>query len=580
MKRQDKLFQQKWRLAIFGILSAITFFSCSRNSKEIELEPDGSTQLTFEVVGITDEISEGEIDSGHDSPAPPDGNDFAQRTTHKQNEASIKPFVATKKMITEEGFDALVTFEEEEVRQGITGDSTQGTKLGVINNPGKTPSGKANIAAAMPSGNRYRILIYDSNNAYVGTIDATSGTAFTPGFPVFQNRVYTWYAYSYNSTTAPAVPTNTANPTLTPPTGVSALLYDSGTLTTVAGSNKIDITFEHKLASIALRLDARGMFATINTVNASNTAPGSISTGVLNLRTGAYNSVTPNTAATALTTWTNAATATGDTIKVAYFYTAATTAINNFGVTLNNFVINLDDGTTRTFTAKPFVFSSSFTPQLGRRYTATITLIESAVTIAGVQWARSNLYHRPSDQGYRFRHRTSNRYGATANPVGSNEYFNWGARTSDINAPTQVINQCRQVFPYNTWRLPLQSEGQALVAATTPAKTYGASVDAFYVAWNLGTTSEYGNNWLSLLAQGRRGIGTNLLVDYSFILSSAGFYWTNQGGGTTAAPTAFYIRGNVIAAAGIISGGSAVMEEGVRNQGLNIRCVRNVNPTT
>ncbi|WDF68330.1 hypothetical protein PQ465_18810 [Sphingobacterium oryzagri] len=580
MKRHVRSTSQKWPIVIFGIFCATTFFACSRNAKDTELEPDGSTQLTFEVIGITDEISEGEI-SPDDSTTPSGGSDFVQNATRKPSNSLKQPFVATTKMVTTDDFDALITFEEEGHSFATMGDSTpSGSKLEQINSPGKKGVAGAKVAAAMPAGNRYRILIYDNNNAYVGTIDATSGTAFTPGFPVFRNTTYTWYAYSYNSTTSPAVPTNTANPTLTPAAGITALLYDSGTLTTVAGSNKIDITFEHKLASIAIRLDARGMFATINSVTASNSTAGSLSSGVLNLRTGAYNSVTPNTSTTALGNWINAATATGDTIKVAYFYTAATTPLTNFGVTLNNFVINLDDGTTRTFTAKPFTFSTSFTPQLGRRYTGTITLIESAVNVAGILWARSNLYHRPSDQGYRFRHRTSNRYGATANPVGSNEYFNWGARTSDINAATQVLNQCRQVFPYNTWRLPLQTEAQNLVAATTPVKTYGSSGDALYVAWNLGTSSEYGINWLSLLAQGRRGIGTNVLADYSLLVTSAGFFWTNQGGGTTTAPTAFYIRGNVVALGGTVSGGSVVLEEGPRNQGMNIRCVRNVNPTT
>lgn len=578
-------------LFILFATAAILFSSCSKENKEATLPPDGSTNLAFTISNLSD------VGDGGTAPVetPPDVSPEldpqkraakAARTTATPGMSTLDEREAIR--FTNSATDSILFHDELEdeaydVQLSLTKEKEKraaGSKIVTAPNTLKAGNQRSGAvkAAAMPSGNKYRVLIYDDSDNYVGTIDATSGTGFTPGFPVFQNTTYKWYAYSYNSTTQVPVPQNTADPTISTTTGISALLYDAGTLTTVAGSNKISINFEHKLASIALVLDARGMFATINSITASTATAADLRTGVLHLRTGAYVSTAPNNSPTALSNWTNQSAATGDSVKVAYLYTAGTTEIQNFGIALTNFVVNLDDGTTRSFSNKSYTFPQSFTPQLGNRYTATIRLIESAVTIAGIRWARENLYYRAADRGYRFRNRSNNIYNTTTNVAASGEYFNFGALTNATNATTAQRDVCRLARPYGTWRLPTSAEQSALAdvvnTSGTPRRVFGQQPDARYAGWTFGGTNEYGTNWVIFLGLGRRNQNANTITNYAQSANTSGFFWSSSF--TTGSTNARYMRVDINGTASNNFFGSAVTDDLSENMtfGMNIRCVR------
>lgn len=574
-------------LFIYSLTLTSIFFSCSKESKETELPPDGGTVLEFDIGNLSD-IGDGGTAPVETPPAetpefdPQSRSNTAAKTSMPglsnlssseiTSSRSSTDSVLFQEEMEEDGYDVKLSLAKEKI--------VSSPKVVTKSNSVKASNSRAAsfVAAAMPSGNRYRVLIYDNSDNYVGTIDATSGTGFTPGFPVFQNTTYKWYAYSYNSTTQVPEPQDRANPTITTTTGISALLYDSGTLTTVAGSNKINITFEHKLASIALVLDARGMFATINSITASNSTAANLRTGTLNLRNGQYNSTTANGSTTALSNWTNLATATGDSVKVAYLYTAGTTEIQNFGVALSNFIINLDDGSTRTFSNRTYTFPQSFTPRLGNRYTATIRLIESAVTVAGIRWARENLYYRSSDQGYRFRNRSNNIYGTTSNVAAAGEYFNFGALTNATNATTAQRDICRLARPYGTWRLPTSAEQIALAEVTTttgtPRRVFGQQTDSRYGGWTYGTSNEYGTNWVIFLGLGRRNQNANTITNYAQAANTSGFFWSSSF--TTGSTNARYMRVDINGTAANSFSTSTVTADLSENMtfGMNIRCVR------
>ncbi|WP_214656443.1 hypothetical protein, partial [Sphingobacterium mizutaii] len=88
-------------------------------------------------------------------------------------------------------------------------------------------------------------------------------------------------------------------------------------------------------------------------------------------------------------------------------------------------------------------------------YTVNIKLIESAVNVAGVQWARSNV------KGYDLNIGSGNKYFFMADPMNNldNGYvpFYWNNLSTDI---------CTEVFPAGTWRLPTKSEFEKLLGAT------------------------------------------------------------------------------------------------------------------
>lgn len=564
--------------------------SCSKGETSEQLV-DSETSLSFAVENVGEVADAGVIKGDETAPAEkPDLEPMASglgstaRATAKKAVAAVNTsFVPTAATVVGEarevvgdGYDAIVTLTEED-------NSVKSGNGRFINTKVSSAAGgsTANVAAAMTSGNKYRVLIYDNSDNYMGTIDATSGTALSPAFPVFKNTTYKWYAYSYNSQTQVPVPTNTANPTISTTAGAAGLLYDSGTLTTVAGSNKISIVFEHRLASIAVKVDARGLFTTINSVAGTNGTAGDLRSGTLNLKTGVYTNTSANTTKSDLLNWTNAAAATGDSVKVAYLYTSGTTPISNFKVTLSNLKVNLDDGSVRTFENKTFEFANSFTPQLGKRYTATITLIESAITAGGVRWARENLYYRAGDTGYRFRNKSSNIYQTNvADLTSTTEFFSFGASTSANNATPAVRDVCKLAFPKNTWRLPSAAEQQALAAVTTgstPYRVFGQSSDARYAAWRYNTSDEYGTSWTSFMALGRREKGTNDIENYSRTGNSSGYFWSATYQQNTA--NAYYMRVDVLGTSNNNFSGSTVeaglIESSNMRYGMNIRCVRN-----
>ncbi len=564
--------------------------SCSKGETSEQLV-DSETSLSFAVENVGEVADAGVIKGDETAPAEkPDLEPMASglgstaRATTKKAVAAVNtsfvPAAATvvgeAREVVGDGYDAIVTLTEED-------NSVKSSNGRFINTKVSSAAGgsTANVAAAMTSGNKYRVLIYDNSDNYMGTIDATSGTALSPAFPVFKNTTYKWYAYSYNSQTQVPVPTNTANPTISTTAGAAGLLYDSGTLTTVAGSNKISIVFEHRLASIAVKVDARGLFTTINSVAGTNGTAGDLRSGTLNLKTGVYTNTSANTTKSDLLNWTNAAAATGDSVKVAYLYTSGTTPISNFKVTLSNLKVNLDDGSVRTFENKTFEFANSFTPQLGKRYTATITLIESAITAGGVRWARENLYYRAGDTGYRFRNKSSNIYQTNvADLTSTTEFFSFGASTSANNATPAVRDVCKLAFPKNTWRLPSAAEQQALAAVTTgstPYRVFGQSSDARYAAWRYNTSDEYGTSWTSFMALGRREKGTNDIENYSRTGNSSGYFWSATYQQNTA--NAYYMRVDVLGTSNNNFSGSTVeaglIESSNMRYGMNIRCVRN-----
>lgn len=562
------------------IVSTVFIFSCTKESGETEIpQADGSTQLQFEVVGIADVVDAGTINTESSS-------NVAKATSAT---TSVSGSVLEKKQVVDGDFDAVVTLEKSKNTSSLANAYTKGSTIATSSSNKASVGNSGLVAATMASGIRYRVLIYTNNDVYVGSIDATSGTAVDPAFPVYKDTDYKWYAYSYNTTTQAAEPANKVTPTLDVTTAAQDLLFASGTLKTVAGGNKISITFDRKMAVLKIRVDARGMFSPINSLAGtvtSNTQNVIQNAGTLNLKTGAYNATTANSSTINLT-WANESTTTGDSVKVAYIYTTGTAPIVAFGVNLSSLVLKLDNNQspTREFTNRTFNFSSSFTPTLGNRYTINIQLRESAVEIGGVKWARANLYYSTTNPGYRFRQQSSNIYNTATSPGTSGEYWNWKARkpgASGAETTPGTIDPCSLVFPAGTWRMPESTEFNTLINVTTtnanssPRRSVGQtdSPTIRYVAWTnsaTGSPTEYGINWTSWLSFGYRNTGNNTLTNYSTADSRYYGYWW-AGNQTAVAAEANYFRANFTTSSSVTL--EITPGPGTKTLGMNVRCVR------
>ncbi|WDF68336.1 FISUMP domain-containing protein [Sphingobacterium oryzagri] len=584
---ESKIFTHYFGKVLILVVSTILFFSCAKDggSEEVPVA-DGSTQLEFDVSGIADVLDAGAVgaeDDGH-----------VAKAASAQHAGSSSASILEKTNVVDGEFDAVVTLERTKTASSLKNVYSKGTTVATASSNRSSLGSGSFVAAAMAAGVKYRVLIYTAADAYVGTIDATSGTAINPAFPVFKNTDYKWYAVSYNTTTQVAEPSNKATPTLDVTTAAQDLLFASGTIRTVAGGNKISIAFDRKMAVIKVRVDARGMFSPINSVDGTVTAAtqGVVqSAGRLNLKTGAYNSTTANNSTINLN-WSNESSDTGDSVKVAYIYTTGTSPIAGFGVNLSSLVLKLDNtqSPTRTFSNRNFNFTSSFTPTLGNRYTINIQLRESAVEIGGVKWARANLYFSASNPGYRFRQQSSNIYGTASNPAASGEYWNWRARkpgASGAETATGVVDPCTLVFPEGTWRMPDANEFNTLINVTsgsgTPRRSVGQTDNPTirYAAWTnsaTGSPTEYGINWTSWLSFGYRATGSNTIVNYNPSESTFyGYWWARDQVNTT---NAQYFRANYT----LNSNNSAYVATleitpgtGTKTLGMNVRCVRTAN---
>ncbi|WP_437920475.1 hypothetical protein [Sphingobacterium sp. LRF_L2] len=448
-----------WRKKIVNMfplfLLLISLLSCSKNDNLNDVNPEDITQLTVSLSGIEEEdVADVDI-------IPSNSN-----TTSSLARSTITRNSVSSAVIQHDGFDAISTFEndgyknEPIVRKSISNKASVDNYAAVVNLGGTV---------------HYRILLYKQNGTFFKSQEAVSGTPLT--IDVVRGDTYRWIAYSYNDASTVADVSDYNMPTI--PTGQNRdVLYATGTITVSnSGNTPLGIVFKHRLNRIGVEINTKGMFADLS--SASITLGGNyFKTGILNLRTGALTGLTAyGTIPTGVTTFVKPAGYTFNDRNVAFFYTADSTAISALQVTLNNFTINLDSygqtgtGTeTRAFTtASNYSFNVPATTSLGRSRLARIDLIESALTVAGVRWARSNLYLYQNsttvNNPYRFYHR---------NPAITDRESYWPWHGLTPTGATGSSDPCNLVYPSSptpTWRTPTPAELSAL-SNTTSGRTF------------------------------------------------------------------------------------------------------------
>lgn len=568
-------------------LTAISLFlfACSKSSTELDVRGDG-TRITFDWIGVDETV----IDEAPDLRR-------ATLSAKGNNGATANLLTDSGKVLEEQvfelsdGTEAVVSFSE------ISNSSFNTQQDSAKNLRDISTFSRAATLANIPNGIAYRVVLFNNTTgAYVATINAISGTSFT-FTEAHRNTAYRWFAYSQNSTTPYSGEFNVGNPQITVAPTENGLFYASGVFSTsdvVNGDNKLNITFQRKVAAIEIVVDARGLFSTINNINARTNSANDLKSGTFNLNTGQYvehNSSTANTVGNASFVRYNASLL--DSVKRAQIYTTdSQNPIQNLQIILTNVNVDFDLGGTRNFTELAFSTGTTILPQLGKRYRITITLITSAQNVSNVGWARANLFYRPADGGYRFRHNSSHMYGTVGgNPVSTSaangEFFNWRARTAVFNAAPNQIDPCNEAYPRGRWKLPTQAEAQLLanVTATTgfPRRRFERQASATetirYTAYAIGAgipNDPYEFNWLTFLSYGRRNQGNYLISEFNNadLGPAYSYHWTSTANGTNA--MALRMMANN---ANSTSGTVTLVAENTSN-GFNVRCVRNNSWTT
>lgn len=310
-------------------------------------------------------------------------------------------------------------------------------------------------AAALDNGVTYRVYLFSADGTQLLSSKqySVSGTDLT--IPVTHGTTYKWVALSYNNTDA--IPDITvANPTLQLPENKD-VLYASGSITipTTPGTDvSLPITFAHKYSRIAIELNTMGVFGNMVSGNlaVSNLA---LRSAALNVATGA---LTPSATTFAPTlnwaSFTNIDPTYSDA-KIAYVYTAGTTALNNVTVSVTNLAIKHADNVDRTFaTTAPINISFNVTPVLGNSHRLLANIVESPLTSTGstVKWSRSNLYYTAGHNPYRFFANNKQRSEA-------NSYFAYGAiLPGQFQSMAAYADPCTQVYPQGLWRKPTHAD--------------------------------------------------------------------------------------------------------------------------
>ncbi|WP_219226473.1 fimbrillin family protein [Pedobacter antarcticus] len=513
MKLLYKNYIPKIAVAILFVFAGQLFQSCSKNKAEDEVPGDTRLdgKISVKVLGIDEDDDVAVIN--------PKGN-VASKSVAR--ETGTTP----RKTIIYPGFDAVVSVERDVLKQPNI----------AIGNVPKGISSTSDLLAvsAMATNVKYRLLLYKTDGTFVSSTPLVSGTA--GAVDVAKGTAYNWYAISYNNTDDVPDVADHANPTLALPGGKDAL-YASGSITIPAngpdGNSPLGITFKHSLARIAVELNTMGMFADINTAAVAVSGI-VVKTGTINLKTGALSNLVNYTQTVNYASFSDVLAPYHDA-KVAYIYTADAVTPAALTVTLTNLALDIDNGTVRSFATllgtTPSVFTFNVTPQLGKSYRALVNLVESPLTLAGVRWARANLYNPGGHNPYRFHHT----YAATNQ---RNSYFSFkGIVSADYGTNG---DPCSLVYPAGIWRQASEPDFRTLVGGAlgigAQPLTPGTAGGIRYLEYNnsTGTVAPYPSNKLHFNYNGE-GVGLALVagiiqLNFNGTYGASAQVWTGTAG--------------------------------------------------
>ncbi|GEM_PF-2466681 len=522
---------------LLGVLFSSFLASCNKDTSSAVDLPSGDATLSIDVAGIDDE------DDG--------GKESRASVSKTSVMSSVEGEILNSKEVSFEGLDAIVS----------TSKGLKGERRVVVadNKTGKSSSEKR--AFMMVPGVNYRILLY-LNGTFVKSIAAQSGVA--THVEVQKDVEYDWYAFSFNSVYPIPDVSNTGAPTIDSETD-RPLLYASGKVM-VTGEGVVDkplrIQFAHRTARVSAEISARGLFAGIQSVEATFENPDYIKKGTLNLLTGQYDNI--SSVALGNLNFVSSTTAAKDTLKVVQYYTAGQGTGSQIKINVKTLTLKLDLGDTRVFSN--LTFSDNLDLNWGYRRHMFLDLIETPLTVNGVKWARTNLYFSQADRAYRFRHQIHDPYNRS-----TEEYWNYKAPFP--NGTIGAQDPCTLVYPINKWRMPNGDEIDNLIGVKDSRRTLHAD----YVEYTAtGTAAPYPSNKLRINKMGYYNIALGIFGLLSDDKQDGYFWSTDTGflGGAITGVNGYRVSDN---REFLVTGDYVYKHHALSSWGgtENVRCVRN-----
>ena len=345
---------------------------------------------------------------------------------------------------------------------------------------------------------RYRLLFFDINNNNQVVVDELIKVGEFPEIFLDTGIPYKWVAYSINESTVPDISSNVINRNVL---CNKDLLYVSGNITLVFGTNFIDLTFKRYTTQYVVNLDVRGMFATLkdnSKIKLSKNNGDLFKTANFNILNGEFVANTDSTITLDATTMSAIIPNELDK-KTAKFYSVATAVANTSNELKLNFEplsIVLDDGYNRVFTnatvnLKHNALSGSSTR--GKRYTINTMLVESAIKVgtSTTEWARSNLWYDADNTKGKYRFRVSPFFRdlssiMTTTPqltgilTDVNDLWKYGIATPTGETGGAFVDPCSKVYPEGLWIMPTTNQYSNLPSRPTNAYVIYRNEPSFY----------------------------------------------------------------------------------------------------
>ncbi|WP_293956058.1 MULTISPECIES: hypothetical protein [unclassified Sphingobacterium] len=482
IKKTKKLI---WPLIVLGICSAM-LGSCSKRD-QAEVSEKGETTLIFQIDGI---------DEGTVAVAKlgvPIG---------KTNETALHPVALDKeKLVTTPTVDALVSMEVIKT-QGMS--AKKAVVRDAVDTLNKTAVAPKAALTLMPSGIKYRLMVYDqTSTTLIKDVEAVSGT--NPNIQVDGGTTYRWIAVSINEATLPTISNNTISAAALANKDV---IYASGVITATKGQNYLNITFQRKTTRLDVDIDSRGIFGGITNFESLDIGTGTganftslIRSANLNILTGTWSGHTAVTPTANVSHITNKNTATDNFVKTLSVYTViptgTTIAANSltlkpiFQIAMDPHVHFLPTNTnvkTRTYGDNNTYLTfnnASFMPLAGDQYRLAARMIESPLRVAGISWARADLYYDSRSGAldrYKFRPDAGSIHwidNSNAMDTEKNGYWNWMSLT-----PTGTPGSgdpCALVYPAGLWRMPNLDEMTTLANRKSSLYQWAVTKEQNYI---------------------------------------------------------------------------------------------------
>ncbi|UIR54835.1 hypothetical protein LZQ00_11155 [Sphingobacterium sp. SRCM116780] len=597
-------------LLVIGLITAV-FSSCAKDSDADVSEEVTGTVLTVNIAGIEEDM---------DMPTK------LASTAKSTGSFTVAPqtIIAEKTLASTQDFDALVSVEGPAPKQK-TLKATMGS----------TQATSAAMATLMPAGIKYRLLLYNAaGTTLLKNVIATSGT--NPNIQVDGGIQYKWVAVSINTTSVPNVSNGKI---LASDLANEDVLYASGVVSAKKGENYLNITLIRKSTRIQVDVDTRGLFGEITSFKSLDLGTGTgtgfqslMKTADLDILTGNRTNFTTVTPTQNVTYITNKAVSTGNHVKTVSLYTVIPTgtvvAANSLTVR-PIFDIKMEPNvyyqptntnpTSRTYGNSSIylkVNNASFTPVNGELYKIGTQMIEAAIKVGGISWARADLFYDTRSgqlDRYKFRPDAASLHWyweTTDEDTQTRSYWNWKSLTPTGTAGSG--DPCTLVYPAGLWRMPTRAEITTISAMTSHLYQWPGSADEYInavygyagvnQAWDadagspatFGDYSDYMTNFI-LMFNGYRQSGAlkesrDVLYDWGPTggdrdVTTQLRYWSSEESGASAyamgqSLTVLYQTLDETGPQGQISG-SIVQSTGTRsvstfskNLGFNIRCVR------